>query len=106
MPAAGCGDDMCVLVAGVVDDVYGVNYVEGSTSGDPYDDNGHGTFVTGVVGAVGNNGVGISGVSQVASMMGALSCFPCHLCTATPAQHTCMHYGHLQVAFADSPPAS
>lgn len=54
-----------------MDDIFGANFVDGSTSGDPYDDNGHGTFVAGVVGAVGNNKIGISGVSQVASIVGA-----------------------------------
>ncbi len=57
-------------LAGIVDDVFGANFVSGTTSGDPYDDNGHGTFVAGVVGAVGNNKIGISGVSQVASIVG------------------------------------
>ena len=55
-----------------MDDIFGVNFVQGTTSGDPYDDNGHGTFVAGVVGAVGNNGIGISGVAQVASIIGAI----------------------------------
>lgn len=55
--------------AGIVDDILGANFVQGTKSGDPYDDNGHGTFVTGVVGAVGNNGIGISGVAQVASII-------------------------------------
>jgi subtilisin family serine protease len=55
---------------GVVDDVHGVNFVQGTKSGDPYDDNGHGTFVAGVVGAVGNNALGISGISEVASIIG------------------------------------
>jgi Subtilase family len=50
--------------------VHGVNFVQGTKSGDPYDDNGHGTFVAGVVGAVGNNAVGISGISEVASIIG------------------------------------
>ena len=62
-----------------MDDIFGANFVDGSTSGDPYDDNGHGTFVAGVVGAVGNNKVGISGVSQVASVIGE--------CGATPEFH-------------------
>ena len=60
-------------MAGIIDDIFGVNFVQGSTSGDPYDDNGHGTFVAGVVGAVGNNGIGTSGVSQVASVIGKLT---------------------------------
>ena len=49
--------------------MYGANFVDGGTGGDPYDDNGHGTFVSGVVGAVGNNDVGIDGVSQVSSII-------------------------------------
>ena len=65
-------DRQCIP-AGIVDDIFGVNFVQGGTSGDPYDDNGHGTFVAGVVGAVGNNGIGTSGVSQVASVIGKLT---------------------------------
>lgn len=60
------------FTAGIVDDIFGVNFVQGSTSGDPYDDNGHGTFVAGVVGAVGNNKVGISGVAQKVSIIGGI----------------------------------
>nr|QWK63990.1 PvSUB1FLng2 [synthetic construct] len=45
---------------GVVDDVYGANFV--SNSGDPMDDNYHGTHVSGIISAVGNNGIGIVGV--------------------------------------------
>lgn len=56
---------------GIVDDVHGANFVQGTKSGDPYDDNGHGTFVAGVVGAVGNNGIGTIGISEVASIIGA-----------------------------------
>jgi subtilisin family serine protease len=47
---------------GYVDDVYGIN---GSTgTGNPMDDNKHGTHVAGIIGAQGNNGLGISGVMQ------------------------------------------
>lgn len=45
---------------GVVDDVYGYNAIK--NSGDPLDDNGHGTHVAGIIGAKGNNGIGIPGV--------------------------------------------
>jgi len=55
-----------------VDDVHGVNFVQGGKSGDPYDDNGHGTFVAGVVGAVGNDAMGTAGVSQAASIIGGV----------------------------------
>ena len=91
--------------AGVVDDVFGVNYVSGTTSGDPYDDNGHGTFVAGVVGAVGNNKVGITGVAQVASIIGerprSASC-PA-LSTAAPCDAGCR--APLATKSAQPPPA-
>ncbi|KJP88841.1 hypothetical protein AK88_01531 [Plasmodium fragile] len=45
---------------GLVDDVYGANFV--NNSGDPMDDNYHGTHVSGIISAVGNNGIGIVGV--------------------------------------------
>ena len=45
---------------GIVDDVHGINAIV--NSGDPFDDTGHGTHVTGIAGAVGNNGKGIAGV--------------------------------------------
>lgn len=45
---------------GVVDDIHGANFFV--KNGNPLDDNGHGTHVSGIVGAVGNNGLGVSGV--------------------------------------------
>jgi len=45
---------------GIVDDVHGINAIV--NSGNPFDDTGHGTHVTGIAGAVGNNGKGIAGV--------------------------------------------
>ncbi len=39
----------------------GHNFV--SNNEDPYDDNGHGTHVTGIASAAGNNGIGIAGIS-------------------------------------------
>ncbi|EDY84015.1 peptidase families S8 and S53 domain protein [Verrucomicrobiia bacterium DG1235] len=52
---------------GYVDDVHGINVIEGS--GDPSDDYGHGTHVAGIVGAEGNNAIGTSGVAWRARMM-------------------------------------
>lgn len=52
---------------GYVDDVHGMNAVTGS--GDPMDDNGHGTHVSGTIGAVGNNGVGVAGINWDAKIM-------------------------------------
>ncbi|MGA2255992.1 MAG: S8 family peptidase, partial [Thermoguttaceae bacterium] len=42
-------------------DVHGYNFV--SDTGNPMDDNGHGTFVAGEIGAVGDNGLGVTGVN-------------------------------------------
>lgn len=52
---------------GYVDDIYGINSITGS--GNPMDDNGHGTHVSGTIGAVGNNGKGITGVSHYVKIM-------------------------------------
>jgi predicted outer membrane repeat protein len=52
---------------GYVDDIYGVNIIDGS--GDPKDDNGHGTHCAGIIAAQGNNGVDISGVCWSAKIM-------------------------------------
>lgn len=52
---------------GIVDDVYGINAVNGS--GDPMDDGDHGTHVAGIIGGVGNNGKGITGVAWNVKLM-------------------------------------
>jgi len=57
---------------GYVDDVHGINAITGS--GDPNDDNGHGTHVSGTIGAVGNNGIGVVGVAWGVKIM-ALKAF-------------------------------
>ena len=54
---------------GIVDDIYGASFVDGAVSGDPMDQNGHGTFVAGVVGAVGNNAIGVTGVNQAVTII-------------------------------------
>ncbi len=46
---------------GYVDDVHGIDAID--RTGDPLDDEGHGTHVAGTIGAVGNNGLGVSGVA-------------------------------------------
>ncbi|WP_026318011.1 S8 family serine peptidase [Algicola sagamiensis] len=53
---------------GFVDDVHGINTITGS--GDPMDDNGHGTHVSGTIGASGNNGIGVVGVNHEVSLIG------------------------------------
>ena len=45
---------------GYVDDIYGYDFAY--YNGDPIDDNGHGSHVSGTIGAVGNNGIGVAGV--------------------------------------------
>jgi subtilisin family serine protease len=60
---------------GIIDDVHGANFVgTGPPTGNPMDDNGHGTHTAGTVGAAGNNGLGVTGVSWNARLM-AVKCF-------------------------------
>jgi len=53
---------------GVVDDVYGLNAITGS--GNPFDDQGHGTHTAGTIGAAANNGYAHVGVSWKVRLMG------------------------------------
>ena len=52
---------------------YGMKSIGGVVSGNPLDDNGHGTHCAGIIGAVGDNSSGISGVAWRAKIM-ALKC--------------------------------
>lgn len=52
---------------GVIDDVYGYNAVD--NSGDPLDDNDHGTHCAGTIGAVGDNDQGVVGVAWKVKLM-------------------------------------
>jgi subtilisin family serine protease len=63
IPGNGLDDDR----NGFVDDVHGYDFV--SDDGDPMDDHGHGTHVSGTIGAVGNNGTGVVGVNWNVSLM-------------------------------------
>ncbi|HXT39119.1 MAG TPA: S8 family serine peptidase, partial [Candidatus Angelobacter sp.] len=52
---------------GYIDDVHGINAILGT--GDPNDDYGHGTHVSGTIGGVGNNSVGVAGVAWRVQIM-------------------------------------
>ncbi|HBS41433.1 MAG TPA: hypothetical protein DEA26_02045 [Oceanospirillales bacterium] len=53
---------------GYVDDIHGINCITGS--GDPYDDQGHGSHVAGTIAAVMDNGEGVVGVAPGVTLMG------------------------------------
>ncbi|WP_428267305.1 S8 family serine peptidase [Haliangium sp.] len=53
---------------GFIDDVHGINAITGT--GDPDDDNDHGSHVAGTIGGVGDNGIGVVGVNWQVSLMG------------------------------------
>lgn len=53
---------------GFVDDIHGYNFCD--DKGDPMDDHGHGTHVSGTIGAKGNDGKGIVGVNWDVTIMG------------------------------------
>jgi subtilisin family serine protease len=52
---------------GFVDDAHGYDFV--NNDGNPMDDNGHGTHVSGTIAAVANNGQGVAGVNWTSSVM-------------------------------------
>jgi hypothetical protein len=52
---------------GYVDDWRGWDFVEDDNN--PFDDNGHGTHVSGTIGALGNNGTGVAGVNWNVKIM-------------------------------------
>ena len=85
IPANGIDDDR----NGYVDDVYGIDAISGS--GDPYDDQGHGTHTSGTIAAVGNNGIGITGVAWQARIM-ALKFLPAVGSGTDADEITCIDY--------------
>lgn len=52
---------------GFVDDIHGYDFV--NNDADPFDDNGHGTHVSGTITAAGNNGLGVVGVAWNVKVM-------------------------------------
>ncbi|EWY35691.1 hypothetical protein N825_36075 [Skermanella stibiiresistens SB22] len=55
---------------GIVDDVHGANFVPATPTGDPMDDNRHGTHVSGTIGAMTDNALGVSGAAWKVQIMG------------------------------------
>lgn len=66
IPGNGIDDDH----NGIVDDVHGANFSTTTATGDPLDDNRHGTHVAGTIGAVTNNNLGVAGVNWTTKIMG------------------------------------
>lgn len=54
---------------GIVDDIHGAKFDGGKGSGDPMDDNKHGTHCAGTIAAVGNNNIGVAGVNWKVQIM-------------------------------------
>ncbi|MGC9452347.1 MAG: S8 family serine peptidase [Oceanipulchritudo sp.] len=52
---------------GYIDDIYGINAITGT--GDPIDDNRHGTHCAGTIGGAGNNATGVTGVAWDVQLM-------------------------------------
>ncbi len=73
IPGNGIDDDK----NGFTDDQYGIGYVDGVFTNDPYDDGAltdsglvyHGTHCAGIVGAAGNNNLGVTGTNWNAKIM-------------------------------------
>ena len=53
---------------GIVDDIHGFNAITGT--GDPLDDNDHGSHCSGTIGGAGNNNQGVAGVNWEVSIIG------------------------------------
>ena len=63
IPGNGIDDDG----NGYVDDVYGIDTINGDSN--PFDDHGHGTHTSGTIGAVSNNGIGVVGVAPKVKLL-------------------------------------
>jgi serine protease len=74
---------------GFVDDVHGIDAI--AHSGDPRDDQYHGTFVSGIIAARGNNGIGVAGVMWDAQIV-SCKAFDYYGYASEAAILTCMDY--------------
>lgn len=54
---------------GIVDDIHGANFSGTAPTGNPFDDNSHGTHCSGTIGGSGNNEVGVAGVNWKTKIM-------------------------------------
>ena len=63
IPGNGIDDD----ANGYIDDIRGWDFVNNDNN--PFDDNGHGTHVSGTIGGVGNNNKGVAGVNWNVKLM-------------------------------------
>jgi uncharacterized protein (TIGR03382 family) len=96
IPGNGVDDDG----NGYVDDVYGINAI--TNSGNPFDDNEHGTHVAGTIAGRGNNGIGVVGVNWTAKVMGCKFLNASGSGTIADAVK-CMDYVHLMKTRATHP---
>lgn len=86
IPNNGIDDDK----NGVIDDVHGASFVGPKASGDPMDDNGHGTHCAGTIGAVAND-IGVVGVNRRVKIM-ALKFLTANGGGNTADAIQCIHY--------------
>jgi subtilisin family serine protease len=68
---------------------HGYDFV--NNDGDPMDDHGHGTHLSGTIGAVGNNSIGVAGVNWHTKIM-ALKCFDATGSGTTSAEVAAIQY--------------
>lgn len=60
-PSEVAGDGLDNDGNGIIDDVYGADFI--NADGDPMDDNSHGTHCSGTISGIGNNALGVAGVN-------------------------------------------
>jgi uncharacterized protein (TIGR03382 family) len=96
IPGNGVDDD----ANGYIDDVHGINAI--TDSGNPMDDNDHGSHCMGSIAGHGNNGLGVAGVSWTAKVMGCKFLDASGSGTLDDAI-TCFDYVHMMKTRANNP---